>query len=221
MDRDRITNDQVNEFLRSHLNPYHGIFKELEVYAEENAIPIVQPEVARLICMLAKLNHTKRILEVGCAIGYSTLLFSEACPDAEVVTIERDEAMIQLAEANIKKAGKSDKIRILKGDAREVVPELSQNEENQKFDFIFLDAAKSRYNDFLPHCIQLLVPGGLLVCDNVLFRGMVAREYDKVPHAIRTIYYRLNEFHDALQNNTDLESTVIPMGDGVSVSIRK
>jgi Predicted O-methyltransferase len=219
---DRVNDEKVDIYLRKHLNPYEGIFNTLEAYAEEHAIPIVQPEVARLLCLLAKTNHTKRILEVGCAIGYSTLLLSQACPDAEIVTIERDENMIKKAQENIKLAGRADKIQILQGDACEIIPQINmQNKETQKFDFIFLDAAKSRYNDFLPHCIRLLLPGGLLVCDNVLFRGMVARDYDEVPHAIRTIYYRLNEFHDALQVNSDLESSVIPMGDGVSVSIRK
>lgn len=215
----RITDGQVDEFLKSHLKPYEGIFHTLEIYANDHKVPIVQPEVARLLCLLAKMNHPKRILEVGCAIGYSALLLADACPDASIITVERDEAMIEIAKENFKVAGKSEQIQILHADACECIPELSL--EGQMFDFLFLDAAKSRYHDFLPSCIHMLRKGGLLVCDNVLFRGMVARGYDEVPHAIRTIYYRLNEFHDALLESQDLETSVIPIGDGVSVSLRK
>lgn len=218
----RITDEKVDKFLQKHLNSHTGLLQELEEYALQNNVPIVQPEVARLLSILVKMQKPKRILEVGCAIGYSALLMLEAAPDACLTTIERDAAMKESAEANFAKAGVQEKVHIIEGDACEIVPRLTaQNCEAEKYDLIFLDAAKSRYGDFLPYCVQLLKKGGLLIGDNVLFRGMVARDYDEVPHAIRTIYYRLNEFHDALQKTDELESSILPMGDGVSISIRK
>ncbi len=218
----RITDEKVDRFLQKHLNPYEGILKDMELYATEHKVPIVQPEVARLLAILMQIKKPQRILEVGCAIGYSAILMHQAYPDATIDTIEREADMAKIAEENIKKAQASDHIHILYGDACDIVPRLSQEvTEKTKYDVLFLDAAKSRYGDFLPHCVRLLKKGGLLIGDNVLFRGMVARDYDEVPHAIRTIYYRLNEFHDALQHQPELESSVLPMGDGVSISIRK
>lgn len=214
--KNMISYDYINEYIRKTIKENKGILKELEEFAAENYVPIVHPEVARLLLVLGNLVKPSRVLEVGTAIGYSAILLSDVLkPGGRIDTIEKDECMVEWAKENIKKAGKADVINVIAGEAFEVLQFL-----NGKYDMIFLDAAKGQYPEFLPECLRLLEKGGLLVSDNVLYQGMVAKD-GLVPRKKRTLVYRLRHYLDTICSSEELETSIIPIGDGVALSYKK
>ena len=214
-----ITYDAVEAYITSHLNPYPSPLAEMEKTARDRYIPIVQPETARLLALLAQIRQPKTILEIGTAIGYSALVLANAVPHTPIITIERDENMICEAQSWIRRAGKEGQISILRGEAMTLLPELAEQEK--QYDFLFLDAAKGHYSRMFPYLLSLLAPKGILICDNVLSRGMVSMPDEAIPRDNRTIARRLREFHDMLQECTELDTAVIPIGDGISLSRKK
>lgn len=165
-----IVNNVVEDYIRHTLKDTEGLLKELEIYAEENSVPIVHKEVSDLLKVLLKMQKPKRILEVGCAIGYSSILFATTCgEDSDITTCERNPVMIEKAKENIKRAGFENNITILEGDAVEQL----KNVEGE-FDMIFLDAAKGQYKLFYDLVIDKLKVGGVLISDNILYKGMIA-----------------------------------------------
>lgn len=189
---------------------------ELEMYAKLNHVPIIHPEVAQLIRVLLNIAKPKRILEIGTAIGYSALIMASVIErDGRIISIEKREDMINMAEKNIHDSGYSDMIKIIKGEAEEVLPNI-----NDEFDFIFIDAAKGQYMEFFPHCIRNLAEGGIILSDNVLYKGMVASD-DLVLRRKKTIVKRMRSYLDYITSNKDLESSVIPIGDGVAITYKK
>jgi len=211
-----ITYDYMEQYLR-HLIPSNtGILKDLEEFALENGTPIVQKETAKFLELMITINRPKKILELGTAIGYSAILMNNASAGlSEITTIERDEKMIELAKANIEKYELQDKITILKGDCLEVLENLKE-----EYDMIFMDAGKGHYNHFLPHCLRLLKKQGVIIADNVLFRGMVASK-ELVQRRKITIVKRMRSYLELVSSNDELITSVIPMGDGISVTVRK
>ncbi len=211
-----ITYDYINEYIRKTIKQNTGILKELENHALENHVPIIQPEVAALLTLLGRLVKPVRILEVGTAIGYSSILLSQILePDGRIDTIERYGLMIEKAKGNIKAAGLENTINIIEGDALEVLKCL-----DRPYDMIFLDAAKGQYPEFLPECVRVLKKGGLLVSDNVLYKGMIANE-ELVVRRKKTIVKRLRDFLDSLCRDESLDTSIIPIGDGVALSYKK
>lgn len=209
-----ITFDYMEEYLR-HLIPENiGLLKELEEYAEVNRVPIAQKETINFLKTMIAIKKPKRVLELGTAIGYSAIIMARTYP-CEVVTIERDQAMITEANINISKAELQDKIHVKLGDCVEVLESLEE-----PFDFIFMDAGKGHYNDFLPHCIRLLKNDGIIVADNVLFRGMVANDELVIKRKI-TIVKRMRSYLEKVSKDPNLYTTVIPMGDGIAVTTRR
>jgi len=211
-----VTYDYMQQYLRELIPSNVGILDELEKYSVENRVPIVQKETAKFLELMVTINKPKRILELGTAIGYSAILMnltSGGC--SEVTTIERDEKMIEIANANIEKYGLQSKITILKGDCLEILESIQD-----EYDMIFMDAGKGHYNHFLPHCLRLLKKDGVLIADNVLFRGMVASSKLATRRKI-TIIKRMKSYLELVSNNDDLVTSVIPMGDGISVTARK
>ena len=213
---DNINYEYIIRYLRDTLPKSAGLLKELEEYAKANEVPISQPESIRLIEVLLKMMNAKKILEVGSAIGYSAIRMSSAC-GAEVVTIELSEEMAELARKNISRAGLDDKITLICGDAKDVLPEIKDENE---FDMIFVDAAKGQYMEFFPHCMRLLRRGGVLISDNVLYKGMTATDELVVRRKI-TIVRRLREYLDMLSNNKELSTAILPIGDGVAISFKE
>ncbi|OQB14595.1 MAG: putative O-methyltransferase [Firmicutes bacterium ADurb.Bin193] len=185
----------------------------MEEYAKANAIPIAQPETMRFIEVLIKSTNAKKVLEIGSAIGYSAI--SMAMCGASVTTIERDENMLSVVRSNIKKYAFDKRIKVLAGDALSVVENLSGT-----FDFIFLDAAKGQYPEFLPHLLRLLKDGGILVSDNILYRGMVATDELAIRRKT-TIIKRLRAYLDTLCHSDELTTAIVPIGDGAAVSVKK
>jgi predicted O-methyltransferase YrrM len=214
-----ITYDAIEAYITSHLNPYPSPLPEMEQTARERYIPIVQPETARLLALLAQISQPKSLLEIGTAIGYSALVFAGVLPGVPISTLERDKNIIREAQEWIGRAGKQEQISIVEGDAMELLPQFVQ--EGRQYDFLFLDAAKGHYSRMLPYLIDLLPPKGVLVCDNVLSRGMVSMPDEAIPRDNRTIARRLREFHDMLKDCPELDTAVIPIGDGISLSRKK
>ncbi|MCX7843531.1 MAG: O-methyltransferase [Clostridia bacterium] len=211
-----ICHDYINEYIRNTIKPSTGILAELEEFAEKNHVPIIQPEVARLLFVLGTIHKPKRILEVGTAIGYSAILMSGFLDGAgKIDTIERYELMVERAKENIRRAGLTDTISIITGDALEVLRCL-----DKKYDMIFLDGAKGQYGEFLAECERMLEAGGLLVSDNVLYKGMVAAN-ELVVRRKKTIVKRMRDYLDMLCKSDKFETSIIPIGDGVAVSYKK
>lgn len=210
-----IVYPEVESYLRGLIPETSGLLGEIEKKALAEQVPIVTPEVARLLHFLVASRGAKRILEVGTAVGYSTLWLAFAGgEESKVTTIDWNLFRAEEAEANFRQAGVTKRIQLLKGDAREIIPGLQG-----PFDFIFLDAMKNHYPEILPMVVKLLSPGGLLVADNVLFRGMVALE--EVPDKYKRGVGNLRQFLDELTNHPQLETVILPLGDGVSLSQKR
>ena len=213
---DRIRYPEIDEFIRKTIAREEGIFKELEEYAGLNHIPIIPPETAALLKILVKIQRPARILEVGTAIGYSALIMAAASEgESHIDTIEILEETASLAERNIQRSGFSSSIRVLRGDAFEILQCLTT-----PYDMIFLDASKGQYPEYLPECLRLIREGGVILSDNVLYRGLVAQK-GHVDHKHRTIAVRLGEYLDSLCKNPLLDTAIIPIGDGLAVSYRR
>ena len=212
---DSVATQQITDYLRSLIKENTGILKELEEKALKEYIPIISPEVAQLIRLLTEMTSTGKILEIGSAIGYSSILFAGFSENMKVTTIEMDEERAAQAEENISRAGLDGKITLLRGNALEVMDELTD-----RFDLVFVDAAKGQYNNFLPKCLKLLKTGGILVSDNILYRGTVA-ETGFIPRKHRTIIVNMKEYLKKISEDEKLTTSIIPIGDGVAVSLKK
>ncbi len=190
---------------------------EIEKYALETQVPIVRKATQSLLKFLLAFSKPESILEVGTAIGFSALLMSEYGPrGCHITTIEKYEKRIPIARENFKRAHKEDQITLLEGDAAEILKGL-----NGSYDLIFMDAAKGQYLNFLPDVLRLLGPGGLLVSDNVLQEGEVIQSRFAVNRRDRTIHARMREYLYELKHSRALETVVLPVGDGVALTIRK
>lgn len=211
-----VTHDYMELYLRNLIPDDVGILKEMHDFAMENKVPIIQKEGAKFLQFMVTLKKPKKILELGTAIGYSSILMNLASGgNNSITTIERDENMIKLAKENIKKYGLEDKINIVEGDCLEILENLED-----EYDMIFMDAGKGHYNHFLPHCLRLLKEDGVIVADNVLFRGMVASK-ELVQRRKITIVKRMRSYLDMVSSDDNLVTTVIPMGDGIALTIRR
>ena len=211
-----INEDYITDYIRELTPRRSELLTSLEEYARKENVPIVEPEVAQLIRTLVTMNKPRNILEVGTAIGYSAILMGESLRgDWHITTLERSPKMIDLALENIKRAGYEDRIKVIEGDARETFPHLSS-----KYDFIFIDAAKGHYLEFFSYAAELLNPGGIILSDNVLYRGMVATD-DLVVRRQRTIVNRLREYLNHINSIDGFTSAVIPLGDGVAITYKE
>lgn len=209
-----ITNDYITEYIRGTIPKKDEFLGEIETYAYENNVPIIEPEVAQLISVMIKIAKPKEILEVGTAIGYSALVMASSFAKCRVTTIERNENMIEKAQININNSDFKDKIRIVNGDANEVLAELTGN-----YDFIFLDAAKGQYIEFFKQSSKLLKKGGIIISDNVLYKGMVASD-ELIIRRKKTIVKRLRTYLEYINNIEGYTSSILPLGDGVAITYK-
>ena len=212
-----IADERMMTFIHSFDSGNPPYLLELEQYARENNVPIVRPQMQSLLKFLLTWGRPMKILEVGTAIGFSALLMSEYAPQGcHITTIEKYEKRIPLAKENFKKAGKEDKITLLEGDAVEILADMQET-----FDFIFMDDAKGQYIHFLPDILRLLEPGGLLVSDNILQDGDIVESKYAVTRRNRTIHNRMREYLYALTHHEELETVILPVADGVTLSTKK
>ena len=211
-----IVEERMGIYINS-LSTGNGDFlDELEERAIKDHVPIIRKEMQSLLKVLLQMKTPKRILEVGTAVGFSTILMCQNTPPGTyVTTIEKYEKRIPLAKDNFKKAGVQERIIFWEGDASEILKELKGS-----FDFIFMDAAKGQYIHFLPDIMRLLEPDGILVSDNVLQEGNLIESHFLVERRDRTIYKRMREYLYELTHHPDLTTTILPVGDGVSLSVK-
>jgi len=209
-----ITHPAIDEYVSSLVPERSPLLARLEQEAEAENIPIVQLPSAQVMRMLLLLHRPKSILEVGTAIGYSTIWLAEAAPEARIVTMDIDEERLARARVNVAEAGCAERIEILSRDATLGLPDSYQ------FDCLFIDAAKGQYRAFLDLYLPLLRDGGLVISDNVLFRGLVATP-DEATKRQRPMIEKLLAFNTHLAEHSKLETTFIPVGDGLAVSMKK
>lgn len=214
-----VLDTELQLFLRSILPENDSILAELRQYAEENHIPIVDPEVGNLLAFMVKLMKPDAVLEIGTAIGCSTLHMSRAMGEnGHITTLELTEERHAKALEYFARAGVASKITALCGDARELVPQLAAN--GQQYDMIFMDAAKGQYHEFLAAADKMLKPGGLLVADNVLLNGWVVDlQYPR--HRQKTMVLRMRDFLESFKTSEKFDCTLIPLGDGVAMIQKK
>lgn len=212
-----ITEERISTFISSFDTGNTPFLEELEQYAKKTDVPIIRPQVQNLLKLLLAMKEPKTILEVGTAIGFSALLMSEYGPkDCHITTIEKYEIRIPIARENFKKAGKEKEITLIEGDATQILKELTG-----PYDMIFMDAAKGQYIHFLPDILRLLPTGGILVSDNVLQDGDVLQSRYAVTRRDRTIHSRMREYLYELKHHEGLQTDILPIGDGVTVSVKK
>ncbi|MDO5027900.1 MAG: O-methyltransferase [Bacillota bacterium] len=210
-----INKEYIENFLYDNIKKKSDFLEALEKEALENHVPIISPEVGQFLRFLLASKKPKRILEVGTAVGYSGLLMLDVSQEIEkLVTIEINEETAAIAKENFKKAGQDSRVQLIVGDGLEVLKNLGDT-----FDFVFIDAAKGHYQEYFNEIRKMLNPGGLIVCDNVLYKGMVATD-DLVIRRKKTIVKRLRAFIKEVINLEDFESSLLPMGDGLLVAVR-
>ncbi len=190
---------------------------KMEQYAKEHNVPIMDLTGMETLLSYVRLKKPKRILEVGTAIGYSAIRMALACENAEIISIERDEERYNIAKDNVRSFHLESRITLLFGDANEL---QSQVENYAPYDFIFIDAAKGQYQNFFDHYSSMLSPDGIIVTDNVLFRGYVADESGLESRRLRSLVKKIRSFNEYMMQHPDYQSSILPVGDGMMVSIR-
>lgn len=190
---------------------------EIEREARQTNVPIIRTQMQSLLKFVLAAHKPMNILEVGCATGFSALLMSEYAPEGcKITTIEKYEKRIPIARENFRRAGKEESILLLEGDAMDILKELTDT-----YDMIFMDAAKGQYIHFLPEVLRLLAPGGILLSDNVLQDGDVMESRFAVTRRNRTIHSRMRDYLYELKHNPELETVILPVGDGVTMSLKR
>ena len=193
------------------------LLNQIEREALKTYVPIIRRETQSFLKTLLTARKPESILEVGTAVGFSALLMAEySGPDTRITTIEKYAKRIPIAKENFRLAGREKQITLLEGDAAEILKKL-----NGTYDFIFMDAAKGQYIHFLPDIMRLLAPGGLLLSDNVLQDGDIIESRFAVERRDRTIHSRMREYLYVLTHHPELQTSVLPLGDGVTLSVRK
>jgi len=219
-----MTNYEMNKFLEYIAPEDEAQLRSMRKYAKDNHVPIIRREMQHFMEVVLLLHKPVRILEIGTAIGFSAILMArimetyEERSRIEIISIERNDKRFSLARENIKMAGKEDLISVVKGDAEEVLKDLSKKKE--RFDMIFMDAAKGQYMVFLPYCMEVLNVDGVLISDNVLQDGHVAKSRYSIVRRQRTIHKRMREYLYELNHREDLKTSVLTLADGVTVSVK-
>ncbi|XVG95044.1 O-methyltransferase [Eubacteriales bacterium KG127] len=221
-----IRTDYVDKFICDLYSPYNKELSELRMEGEDNRIPIILRETEMYLSTLLPLINPKKILEIGSAIGYSTLFFSYMCPGASILSVEREDDLFERAKKNIYKFGKENQIFVAHSDAIELLDILNnfgQNESNKiksdSFDLVFIDGAKGHYKEFVEKVLPITKSGSVIVCDNILMRGMTANE--KINKRYRTSIKRMRKFLDFLYSIEGTSTQVLSIGDGISITTIK
>lgn len=212
-----IVDERMTAFINSMDKGNTPFLNEIEDEAKKTNVPIIRTEMQSLLKFLLAMKRPVSILEVGCAIGFSALLMSTYAPEnCHITTIEKYEKRIPIARENFRRAGKEKEITLLEGDATDILKELSG-----PYDLIFMDAAKGQYIHFMPEVLRLLPVGGLLISDNVLQEGDIIESRYAVTRRDRTIHSRMRDYLYELTHHPQLETVILPVGDGVTLSVKK
>ena len=218
-----ITNNIVAAYIDELYRSSNADLQNLRDESKQNHVPIIQKDAENLLKVIMNLKKPAKVLEIGTAVGYSSCVFSECC-GCEVTSIELDENVAETARANIERLGFSDKIEVLVGDGRDVIKELQNGDlssESDKYDILFIDAAKSHYRDFWDLSQPLLNDGAMIICDNVLQKGMTASDEFDTRGRYKTSIRHMRNFISYITDLDDYDTVVLPIADGISISIRK
>ncbi|MEG0354822.1 MAG: O-methyltransferase [Lachnospiraceae bacterium] len=211
-----IVEPRMVAFINSLETENNELLEAIEQEALASFVPIIRKEMQSFLKVLLAIHKPMGILEVGTAVGFSALLMSEYVPkDCKITTIEKYEKRIPIARQNFVRAKKEEQITLLEGDALEVMKTLTT-----PYDFIFMDAAKGQYPVYLPEALRLLSEGGVLVSDNVLQEGDIIESRFAVERRNRTIHSRMREYLYELKHHPELLTSILPLGDGVAVSVK-
>lgn len=219
-----IINPLVSEYLEELYTPINETMAELRSYAEERHIPIITRDVERLIAVLLEGCKPRFVLEIGTAIGYSAAFMATTWDECQIDTIEMDPKAYDIAEANLRKMDLSERVRVFRGDATEMMGKLIDEHKQSDFigyDLIFIDASKSKYTAFFKQAMELIRPGGLILCDNVLMRGTVANDCYDPEGKHKTSVKNIRAFLSYISTLETVETAILPIGDGISMSIKK
>lgn len=211
-----ITNDIVTDYINRFYEPLTDDLGNLRKEAEEANVPIILKETESFLKTFLGILSPARILEVGCAVGYSAIFFAE-CTGAKVYTIEKNPEVFEIAVGNIEKLGYGKQINVFEGDGEEVINALKEDGE-AAFDLIFIDAAKSHYKRFFDACLPLCGPDTVIVCDNVLFKARVADDIYDPTGKYKTNIKKMREFIDYIMKDSKMDSTIMAVGDGLSIT---
>lgn len=210
-----INQDYIVDYIRSLVKDEENL-KDVREYGDEHNVPIIQPEVKQLLKVLVSIKKPMTILEVGTAIGYSSMVMAGVMPEGgKIYTIERNESLIEIAGRNIAEKGFGDRIEILEGEAKDILAGF-----DRPIDMVFLDGAKGQYEEFLGYIFKNLNDEGIIVADNVLFKGMIASD-ELVVRRKKTIVKRMRSYLEYVSNIEELETSIIPIGDGMSISYKR
>lgn len=219
-----ITNDIVTEYLEGLYRPLNEELGKLRADAEKHEIPIIVRETEAFLLNIIRMKRPGRILEIGTAVGYSAICFAKALPETEIVSLEHNEKMFRTALANIERCGLSDRIRVKHGDAAESLKELRSamtDLDREGFDLVFIDAAKSYYKKFWDGCIPLCRKDAVILSDNVLLKARTASDEYITERRQKTSVRRMRDFIRYISNPDYADTAVLPLGDGVAVSVLK
>jgi predicted O-methyltransferase YrrM len=213
-----MINEQLEKYIEQKIAPRNDLLQEMEAFAHQENVPIMELIGIEALLQILRIQRPKSILEVGAAIGYSALRMSYACPECKIITIERDEERASLAQQYITRAGKDKEIVLIKGDALEVSETV---EHFGPFDAIFIDAAKGQYQRFFEIYSQFLSEGGIIITDNILFKGLVALEEKIEVKRTKQLVKKISAFNDWLMNNESYDTAILPVGDGIAISKKR
>lgn len=214
-----IVDERIAAYINSLQTELPPHLKELEKTALSEGVPIIRKETQTFLKFLLAMKKPKRVLEIGTAVGFSAILMSEAIPeDSTITTLEKVEMRLVKARQNLAYAPRASQITLIEGDAIDILKQLA--EEKNSFDFIFLDAAKAQYMNFLPEIMRLLPKDGILLTDNVLQDGTVAESRYSITRRDRTIHSRMRDYLYTITHREELQTAILPVGDGVTVSTR-
>lgn len=212
-----LIDDNLNNYLKSLTPNLDGSIGKLQKLAYDENVPIISNDIVKFLSVLLSIKKTQNILEIGCAVGFSASFMSSFLENGgTVTTIERYNIMIEKAKKNIKNLGLNDKIKLIEGDARDVIKTLQSN----SYDVVFMDAGKGQYINILQDVYRVLKVGGIIIADDILQNGNIALEKNEIIRRQRTIHCRLKEFLWEITHNEALNTCILPIGDGVSISIK-
>lgn len=212
-----ITNDIITAYIDTLYSSNNESLKELRSFAEKNHVPIILKDTEGLLLNLLRIKQPENILEIGAAVGYSACCFADGV-NCNVTTIESDRQSFEIACSNVESMGFSDRVKVLHGDARDVMESLTEEKRNY-FDVIFIDAAKSHYKTFWDLAMPLCRDDALIICDNVLMKGMTASDRYDTRKKYKTSIRKMREFISYINSLSYAKTCILPVGDGVSVSV--
>ena len=213
-----IVEERIVSYINSLEKENSPVLEEIEKEARKDGVPIIRKEMESFLRVMLSIKKPMRILELGTAVRYSAILLSEYINEkGQIIPIENYDKRIPSAKENIKKAGRENVIKLLEGDAMEIMPTL----ERDQFDFVFMDAAKAQYIHFLPEVLRLMKKDGVLITDNVLQEGDLIQSKYVVRRRDRTIHKRMREYLEVVKNHPQLETSIVPIGDGITMSVKK